>query len=137
MSGINKVILIGHLGKDPEVRRFTNGDPKASFSMATSTSWKDKATGEKKKQTEWHNVEAFGGVAAICEQYLKKGSHVYVEGRLKTEKYMKDGIERYTTKIILEKMQMLDSKDSVQGGGEEPNGNISSQQRGFDDDIPF
>ena len=134
---INKVILIGHLGKDPEVRRFTNGDPKTSFSLATSSSWKDKNTGERKQQTEWHNIEAFGSVAAICEQYLKKGSHVYIEGRLKTEKYMKDNIERYITKIILEKMQMLDGKDKASDGGGEPNGNVSPQGNNFDDDIPF
>lgn len=139
MSGVNRVILVGHLGKDPEVKVFPSGDRVANFSLATSNKWKDKASGEQKSQTEWHQINVFGPLANVCEKYLNKGSHVYVEGRLKTDKYTdKHNIERYTTKVIVEKMHMLDGKDSRQtGSNEEPNGNIAPQSNAFDDDIPF
>lgn len=91
MASVNKVIVIGNLGKDPEVRYMANGDPACNFSVATTESWKDKSTGEKKEETEWHRVSVFGKLAEICGQYLKKGSQVYVEGSLKTRKWREDG----------------------------------------------
>jgi single-strand DNA-binding protein len=105
MAGVNKAILIGHLGRDPEMRRTQMGDPVASFSIATSESWRDKATGERKERTEWHNVVVFNeGLAKIAEQYLKKGSRVYLEGKLRSRSYTgRDGTERKVTEIVLEK----------------------------------
>ena len=141
MAGVNKVILVGNLGKDPEMRTFNNGDSVANFSVATSESWKDKQTGEKKTQTEWHNVSAFRKLAEICEKYLKKGDKVYIEGKLKTDKYEKDGVTKYTTRIIADQMQMLGSKsDEGQVQSQEPDQptqNLTSQNKEFDDDIPF
>ncbi|MBL0320421.1 MAG: single-stranded DNA-binding protein [Alphaproteobacteria bacterium] len=145
MAGINKVILLGHLGKDPEIRSMQNNDRVASMSLATSKKWKDKVTGEEKKQTEWHNVVAFGKLASICEQYLNKGDQAYMEGHLSTTKYTgKDGIERYTTKIILENLQILNSfKGDIRA--KEPNGNVEEFRPGSSklnmshnyDDVPF
>jgi single-strand DNA-binding protein len=138
MSGINKVILVGRLGNDPKVNVFQSGDRAANFSLATSNEWKDKNTGEKKQQTEWHNISVYGPLASICEQYLKKGSQIFVEGRLKTRKYTdKNNIERSITEVVMEKMQMLDSKGDRPGGNDEPNGNLAPQEHAFDDDIPF
>ena len=137
MSGINKVILIGNLGKDPEMRSFQNHERIANFSVATSRDWKDKESGEKKSQVEWHNITVFGKLSEICAQYLHKGDKVYIEGYLKTDKYIgKDGIERYTTKIICEQMQMMGSKGERQ---EEPtpSSSLPVDHKSFDDDIPF
>lgn len=105
MAGVNKAILIGHLGRDPEIRRTQMGDPVASFSIATSDSWRDKSTGERKERTEWHNIVVFNeGLTKIAEQYLKKGSRVYLEGKIRTREYTdRDGNARRTTEIVLEK----------------------------------
>ena len=114
--GINKVILVGNLGNDPEVRYSQSGSAMTTISIATSESWKDKATGEQKERTEWHRVKFFGKLAEIAGEYLKKGSQVYVEGRLRTDKYTdKNGVERYTTDVFADDMQMLGGKA---GGGE-------------------
>ena len=130
MPGINKVILIGNLGKDPEVRYTTDGKPIANITVATSETWKDKNTGEPREKTEWHRVVFFGGVANIVEQYLHKGSKVYIEGKLQTRKWQdKSGQDRYTTEVVVDGfngvMQMLDSRGAGGdvGGGFE---NVSS-----------
>ena len=113
--GVNKVILVGNLGADPEVRYMPNGNAVANINIATSETWKDKQTGEQREQTEWHRVVFFRRLAEIAGEYLKKGSKVYVEGRLQTRKWQgQDGQDRYTTEIVADQMQMLDSR----GGGE-------------------
>ena len=115
--GINKVILVGNLGNDPEVRATTSGSRVATISIATSESWMDKNTGQKQEKTEWHRVVFFNRLAEIVEQYLTKGSQVYVEGRLQTRKWQdKDGQDRYTTEIVANEMQMLGGKGG--GGGD-------------------
>ena len=115
MSGINKVIVLGHLGQDPDVRFMPNGGAVANLSIATSNTWKDKQTGEQKEKTEWHRVVIFGKLAEIAGEYLRKGSHVYIEGKLQTRKYEKDGVDHYSTEIVVQgyggTMQMLDGKD--------------------------
>lgn len=133
MKGVNKVILVGTLGKDPETKFMPSGNQVTSFSVATSESWKDKS-GEKQEVTEWHNITMFGKVAEIAEKYLKKGSKVYLEGKIKTEKYQKDGVDKYITKIICDQMQMLDSKPE---GAPKAQKAAPEQTGGFDDDIPF
>jgi len=116
--GINKVILVGNLGADPETRYTAAGMAITSIRIATSESWKDKNTGEQQEKTEWHRIKFFGRVAEIAGEYLKKGSQVYVEGKLRTDKYTdKDGIERYSTDIIADEMQMLGSRSGAGGGG--------------------
>lgn len=122
MAGsVNKVILVGNLGKDPESRSFQNGGKVVSFSVATSENWKDKNSGERKDRTEWHNVSIFSeGLARVAEQYLKKGSKVYLEGQLETRKWQdKDGNDRYTTDVVLRNfnssMVLLDSRESAGG----------------------
>lgn len=118
MASVNKVIIIGNLGRDPEVRYMPSGDAVATLAVATTDTWKDKSTGEKKEQTEWHRISFFGRVAEVCGQYLKKGSAVYVEGSLRTRKYTdKDGVEKYSTEIRGETMQMLGGRA---GGGDAP-----------------
>jgi single-strand DNA-binding protein len=160
MAGsVNKVILIGNLGKDPEVRRLNNGDPVVNLSVATSESWRDKMSGERKEKTEWHRVVIFNDqLAKVAEQYLRKGSKVYIEGQLQTRKYEQNGQEKYSTEIVLQKyrgeLTMLDGKgegggerasfggdDSGYGGGggrrqvaEGPRENFSQD---MDDEIPF
>ena len=114
MSGINKVILVGNLGNDPEVKSTQSGTQITNISLATSESWKDKNTGQKEERTEWHRVVFFNRLAEIAGQYLKKGSKVYIEGQLRTRKYEKDGIERYITEIVAKEMQMLDSRSEGQ-----------------------
>jgi single-strand DNA-binding protein len=120
MAGsVNKVILVGNLGADPETRRLNSGDPVVNLRIATSESWRDKNSGERREKTEWHQVVIFNeNLAKVAEQYLKKGMKVYIEGALQTRKWEKDGIERYTTEIVLQKfrgeLQMLDSRG--QGG---------------------
>jgi single-strand DNA-binding protein len=106
MASVNKVILVGNLGKDPEVRYMPNGEAVCNFSIATTDSWKDKA-GEKQERTEWHNIVMYRKLAEIAGEYLKKGRPVYIEGRLQTRKWEKDGVDRYTTEIIVDQMQML------------------------------
>ena len=111
MASVNKPIIVGNLGKDPEVRYTASGEAMCNITVATSENWKDKATGEKKELTEWHRISFFGKLAEICGQYLKKGSQVYVEGSIRTRKWTdKDGQERYTTEIRGDEMKMLGSK---------------------------
>ncbi len=122
--GVNKVILIGNLGRDPEVRYSPNGSAVANVTLATSESWKDKNSGEKQEKTEWHRVVFFGRLAEIAGEYLKKGSQVYVEGRLQTRKWQdKEGHDRYTTEIVANEMQMLGSR----GGAGVPTATISTR----------
>jgi single-strand DNA-binding protein len=116
--GINKVILIGNLGADPETRAMPSGMTVANIRVATSENWKDKQSGENKERTEWHNVAMFGRLGEIAGEYLKKGSKVYIEGSLRTRKWQdKQGQDRYTTEIIANEMQMLDSRGGGMGGG--------------------
>ncbi len=123
MASVNKVILVGNLGKDPETRYAPNGDAICNITVATTDSWKDKATGEKKEMTEWHRVVFFNRLAEIAGQYLRKGSAVYVEGSLRTRKWQdKEGQERYTTEIRADQMQMLGSRQGAGGGGGESYG---------------
>jgi single-strand DNA-binding protein len=126
--GINKVILIGNLGTDPEVRYMPQGGAVANLTVATSESWTDKASNEKKEQTEWHRVVIYQRLAEIAGEYLRKGSKVYIEGKLKTRKWQdKDGVERYTTEIIANELQMLDGR----GDGQQQGGGAGGQQSGF------
>jgi single-strand DNA-binding protein len=125
--GINKVILIGNLGADPEVRYMPQGGAVANMTLATSESWTDKATNEKKEQTEWHRVVIYQRLAEIAGEYLRKGSKVYIEGKLKTRKWTdKDGVERYTTEIVANELQMLDGR----GDGQQQGGGMSGGQQG-------
>ena len=155
MASINKVIIVGNLGRDPETRYTTNGEAMCNIAVATSDRWKDKSSGEQREATEWHRITFFGKLAEIAGQYLKKGSQVYIEGKLRTRKYTdKDGVEKYATDIIADQMQMLGSR---QGSGE-PSDDYSRASRGgsaggggakpaarsgganlsnMDDDIPF
>lgn len=112
MSGVNKVIIVGRLGKDPEIRHLESGVAVASFSVATSETYKDRTTGEKKEITEWHNVVLWRGLAEVAEKYLNKGDMVYVEGKLRTRSWEKDGVTRYTTEIVGDNMTMLSPKSS-------------------------
>lgn len=118
MSGVNKVILIGNLGADPEVRHLQNGASVANFRIATSETYKDKTTGEKREQTEWHSIVAWRGLAEITEKYLRKGSKVYVEGKLRTRQWQdKEGTTRYTTEVQADEMNLLDRRtDNAEGG---------------------
>ena len=111
--GVNKVILVGNAGNDPEFRVMPNGNGVANVSLATSDSWKDKTSGEQKEKTEWHRVVFFNRLAEIVEQYVKKGSKLYIEGRLQTRSWEQDGVKRYTTEIVASEMQMLDSRGSA------------------------
>lgn len=141
--GVNKVILIGNLGRDPEVRYSPNGGAIANITLATSEAWKDKNTGEQVEKTEWHRVVFFRRLAEIAGEYLKKGSKVYIEGKLQTRKWQdKDGNDRYTTEIVANEMQMLDSRGGSASYSQEEPPMASSQQESmpageFDDDIPF
>jgi single-strand DNA-binding protein len=161
--GVNKVILVGNLGKDPETRYMPNGKAVTNFSIATSESWKDKQTGEQREQTEWHNIVMYDRLAEIAAEYLKKGSQVYVEGKLRTRKWQdKEGRDRYTTEINANEMQMLGSRagGGMSGGGGGGGGEVGGESRParsapsgggagrgapaptggdevFDDDIPF
>ena len=139
MAGINKVILIGRLGRDPEVRYTPNGVPVANFSIATSEEWKDKETGEKRERTEWHRIEAWRRLGEICGDYLNKGKQVYIEGKLQTDAWEdRDGNKRYTTKIVAQSMQMLDS--AGKGGSAESVDErhpVEEPVNVPEDDIPF
>lgn len=146
MSGVNKVIIVGNLGNDPEMRQMPNGGSVANVSVATSEKWKDKQTGAQQERTEWHRIVFFNRLAEVVGQYLTKGSKVYVEGQLRTRKWQdKEGQDRYTTEIVAGQMQMLDSRS---GGGQQPQqgfgGYPETQQAapamaptGADEDIPF
>ncbi len=160
MASVNKVILIGNLGRDPETRYTTGGDAVCNLRIATTDTWKDKA-GEKQEKTEWHTVVLFGRQAEIAGEYLKKGRPVYIEGRLQTRKWTdKDGVEKYSTEVVGDRMQLLGSRDGGSGGGDaEFSGGSSGGARreggggstgatkptatakkgvdDFDDDIPF
>jgi single-strand DNA-binding protein len=159
MSSLNKVTLIGNLGRDPESRKMGNGDEVVSFSIATSESWRDKATGERKEKTQWHNIVIFNeGIAKVAEQYCRKGSKIYVEGQLQTREYTdKDGNKRLSVEVVLQKfrgeLRLLSGRDEG-GDGERDNSRSSSSERTMekrpaasgsgrssappiDDDIPF
>ena len=156
MASVNKVILVGNLGADPEVRYMSNGEAVANVRLATTESWKDKNSGEKREVTEWHRVVFYRKLAEIVGQYLKKGSSVYIEGRIRTRKWQdKEGQERYTTEIEATEMQMLGGRQSAassSGGEAEYGGSMPSQSQSaprsapakkapsfedMDDDIPF
>src|SRR5262245_40497303 len=148
--GINKVILVGNLGKDPETRYMPSGSAVTNLRIATTESWKDKTTGEQTERTEWHAVAMFGRLAEIAAEYLRKGSQVYIEGKLRTRKWQDktSGQDRYTTEIIADEMQMLGSKGGGAGAGsgaparqsavaDADSGPPSGGGGEFDDDIPF
>jgi single-strand DNA-binding protein len=156
MAGVNKVILVGNLGKDPVVRSSNDGSKIVSFSVATSETWRDKASGERKEKTEWHNVVIFNeNLGKVAEQYLRKGSKCYLEGQLQTRKWTdKEGVEKYTTEVVLSRFRgeltLLDSRSeggggsgggdygSSSGGGRSAGGSSApSRDADFDDDIPF
>lgn len=142
MAGVNKVIIIGRLGQDPEVRYTTDGTAVASFSIATSDNWTDKATGEKKERTEWHRIVAWRRLGEICGEYLSKGRQVYVEGKLQTRSWEKEGVTRYTTEIVASDVQFLGSRDAGDGNRSHsnappPQAQDSPYQESSDDDIPF
>lgn len=148
-GSVNKVIIVGNLGGDPEVRYMANGNPVATISLATSETWRDKNTGEQQERTEWHRVVMFNKLGEIAGEYLKKGSKVYIEGKLRTRKWQdkNTGQDRYTTEIVADEMQMLDSRNS--GGQYQPSSQPQPNQQStqqpapttaaddFDDDIPF
>ncbi|MEM7217168.1 MAG: single-stranded DNA-binding protein [Pseudomonadota bacterium] len=115
--GINKVILIGNLGRDPETRYSQNGSPITNFSVATTENWRDRTSGENQERTEWHNVVVFNRLAEICGEYLRKGSKVYIEGQLRTSSWEADGQKKYRTEVYAREMQMLDSRGGGMGGG--------------------
>ena len=130
MASVNKIILVGNLGRDPEMRSFPNGDQVANIAIATTDKWKDKATGEMKEATEWHRVVFNGRLAEIAGQYLRKGSQVYVEGSLRTRKWTdKDGAEKSTTEIRADQMQMLGSRQGMGGSGGDEGGGGGYEQR--------
>jgi single-strand DNA-binding protein len=155
--GVNKVILVGNLGKDPETRYMPSGSAVTNLTLATSESWKDKQTGEQQDRTEWHKIAMFGRLAEIAAEYLRKGSQIYVEGRLRTRKWQdKEGKDRYTTEIVADEMQMLGSKGgggasagagaatgagaagaATSGGGRAAVNDSGGPPGDFDDDIPF
>ena len=138
MSGVNKVILVGRLGADPEVRYTSSGTAVAKFNLATSENWKDK-DGSKQEKTEWHRVVAFGKLGEICGEYLSKGKQVYVEGKLQTRSWDdKDGNKKYTTEVNINSMVMLGSGSGEGGGGKEVSASSEPQSFGSsEDDIPF
>ena len=146
MASVNKVILVGNLGADPETRYLPSGDPVTNLRLATTDSWKDKASGEKKEATEWHRVVLFRRLAEVAGQYLKKGSQVYIEGRIRTRKWQdKDGQERYTTEIEANEMKMLggksDRSESAQSQQKQEQRNAQGAPKtsfeDMDDEIPF
>ena len=149
MAGVNKVIILGNLGTDPELRSSPSGVTTCRLSIATSTNWTDKSSGEKKEKTEWHRVVFFGRAAEVIDQYMKKGQQLYVEGRLQTSKYEKDGIERYSTDIIGESFNFISGSGSSSAGSDNnkfdndmnQDTNDNSQEKSnkdeFEDDIPF
>ena len=145
MSGVNKVILVGRLGKDPEVRNLDNGAVVANFSIATSESYKDRTTGERKEITEWHNIVLWRGLAEVAQKYLHKGDMVYIEGKLRTRSWEKEGVTRYTTEIVADNMTMLSTKGSSGGQSGDSGYQDRSSTEPFSqpvntnttDDLPF
>lgn len=143
MKGINKCIIVGTCGKDPETKFMPSGKAVTNISVATSEQWKDKQTGQKQEATEWHNVVFFDRLAEIAGEYLKKGAQVYIEGKIKTEKYEKDGVARYSTKIIAKELQMLGGKLELSQGAPMSQVKPAQQQTTnpndypFDDNLPF
>ncbi len=140
MSSVNKALIIGNLGQDPEIKYTQSGSPVANLSVATSERWKDKNTGEQKEQTEWHRVVVFGRLAEIAEQYLKKGSKVFIEGKIQTRDWEDaDGNKKYTTEVVAREMTMLDSRAS--SGSNAPSSDDSDKgdpkDNKFEEDIPF
>jgi single-strand DNA-binding protein len=135
-KGLNKVMLIGHLGKDPELKYTEKGTAYCTFSVATSESYKDD-NGNRVDKTEWHNIVVWRKLAEICGQYLKKGSKIYCEGKLQTDSYEKDGVKRYSTKIVMTDMSMLDSKPAGEKTLEEVSDKINKGEEEKDDDLPF
>jgi single-strand DNA-binding protein len=148
--GINKVILVGNVGQDPETRYMPNGNAVTNLSLATSETWKDKNTGEQQERTEWHRVTFYQRLAEIVAEYVKKGSKIYVEGRLQTRSWEQDGVKKYATDIIANEMQMLDSRGSSGDSyspsqsqsappprNETPTQQAPADMDSFDDDIPF
>lgn len=154
--GINKVILIGNAGGDPEVRYMPNGNAVTNITLATSDSWKDKQTGQQQERTEWHRVVFFGRLAEVVGEYVRKGSKLYIEGRLQTREWEKDGIKRYTTEIVVDiggQMQLLDARNDSQGSRPrqqqssppqqqqsshaQPQGQAAPNFDSYDDDFPF
>ena len=148
MAGVNKVIILGNLGADPELRSSPSGVTTCRLSLATSMNWTDKSTGEKKEKTEWHRIVFFGRSAEVLDQYVKKGQQLYVEGRLQTNKYEKDGIERYSTDIIGESFNFVSGSGSGSSNNNQFSDNMNqdtnnnnkqkeSNADDFEDDIPF
>ena len=140
MAGINKVIIVGHLGNDPEMRSMPNGEAVANISVATSEAWTDKNTGERREVTEWHRIIFYRKLAEICGQYLKKGAQVYIEGRLRTRKWQdQNGQDRYTTEIQGDVMQMLGTRPQSADGANnsQPMLQQDASSNTFDDSIPF
>ncbi len=140
MSSVNKALIIGNLGQDPEIKYTQSGSPVANLSVATSERWKDKNTGEQKEQTEWHRVVVFGRLAEIAEQYLKKGSKIFIEGKIQTRNWEDaDGNKKYTTEVVAREMTMLDSKASM--SSDAPSSDSPSKEtpkdESFEEDIPF
>ena len=130
MKGVNKVFLLGNVGRDPDSRQMPNGDLVCNVSLATSKSWTDKATGEKKEKTEWHRLVFMRAVAEIVSMYVKKGSQIHVEGELRTREWEKDGVRHYTTEVFVRELSMLSKVD-------EPQAKQPVTQDDFEDDIPF
>jgi len=142
MSGINKVILVGRLGQDPEVRYTPDGTAVANFTIATSDEWKDKTSGEKRERTEWHRIVAWRKLGEICGEYLSKGRQVYIEGKLQTRSWEKDGVTRYTTEIVASDVQFLGGRDSGSYSGSSKSTSSYDSPAppvpdAGDDDIPF
>ncbi len=137
MSGVNKVILVGRLGKEPEVRHLENGAAVANFSIATSETYKDRNTGERREQTEWHNIVLWRGLADIAEKYLKKGDMVYIEGKLRTRSWEKDGVTRYTTEVVCDNMTMLGNTGGDNTSAPTQSEGSKTQSVDVNDDLPF
>lgn len=144
MSGVNKVILVGRLGKDPEVRNLESGATVANFTMATSESYKDRVTGEKKEITEWHNIVLWRGLAEIAQRFLHKGDLVYIEGKLRTRSWEKEGVTRYTTEVVGDNMTMLSTRSSGPSQDMSPSPSQEKSQEVLNapvdnntDDLPF
>jgi single-strand DNA-binding protein len=146
MAGVNKVILVGRLGKDPEVRNLENGASVANFTMATSETYKDRVTGEKKEITDWHNIVLWRGLAEIAQKYLHKGDMVYIEGKMRTRSWEKEGVTRYTTEVIGDNMTMLSTQRSGSSASSSSEGGYSGTAKSQEsysadssgtDDLPF
>jgi single-strand DNA-binding protein len=137
--GVNKTILLGRVGQEPKVGALPNGSAACNFSLATSEVWKDKQTGEKQERTEWHKITVFGKLAEIAGNYVKKGSMIYVEGKLRTRKWNKDGVDHYVTEIIADDIQFTGSGggNATQSDDDDWSGDKQRDNDQFDDDIPF